>query len=481
VGALAVPVSVCGANWTNSISTTLRQTYTDNTDLTDNNKDDDWITSVTPGISVRGEGARMALDFNYALNGNHHTGGDRTTSFNHRLQTSANTELADKWLFLDARATYTQTLIDEYQSSGGDTVNNSGNTENTFTWEVSPSTSHRLGRYAEARTRVRYNEVKNTTSSDSRGVAANANLQSGRFFQDTLWSVDYSYVKDFDYGSGRGNSEDVRSGGNDIELKSLYGSVERIFSRRWRVQVGAGREWNDFSSTRSDEDGMRWDASVRWTPSARTLIRVGYSDRFYGSNPTLDFSHESRRSVWTGSYRKDLSTARQQRLENQVYATEDAFGNPIADPVNGDPLDINPDLADSNADIFVNEVFQTSYTLATRRTTVTANLRYSERQYQDSSRDNTTTRIGLSLNRALSGVTSLDTNVSWERFTDDQNPTQDENREHDTWTAGLGLTHTLTQRTNVALNYRFRHRDSDVRDDDYTENRLSLFLTTSWQ
>ena len=119
-------------------------------------KDSDWVTSVTPGISVRGEGARMSLSFNYAFNANYHTGGDRTTSVNHRLQTTANTELADKWLFLDARATYTQTLIEESQRSGGDTLNNSGNTENTFTWELQPHTRHRFGGYADMTTRVKY-------------------------------------------------------------------------------------------------------------------------------------------------------------------------------------------------------------------------------------------------------------------------------------------------------------------------------------
>jgi len=176
-----------------------------------------------------------------------------------------------------------------------------------------------------------------------------------------------------------------------------------------------------------------------------------------------------------------LSNSRQLRLANQVFQTEDAFGDPIVDPVAGDPLSVNPDLADSNADIFVNEVFRTSYTLETRRTTITVNASRSDRQYQDSSRDTTTTLIGVSLGRALSGVTSATADFGFERYSDDKNPTQSDNEEHDTWTAGLGLTHTLTQRANVGLNYRFRHRDSDVQDDDYTENRISVFLAASWQ
>ena len=471
VTTLAAPVSVFGANWTRSIGVTAGQTYTDNTELTDNDEDSEWTTTVSPGVSVRGEGARLTLDFNYGLRVNYHTGADRSSSANHRLQTAANTELADKWLFLDGRATYTQTLIEEFGRSGGDTSSNSGNRENTFAWEVSPHTRHRFGGYAKGATRLRYNEVRNSTSSDSRGVVANAVLESGRYFPDFPWSLAYSYEKDFAWGSA----------GQSTRRHIVDASVSHSFSRIWRVRGGGGREWNDFETDRSDDDGMRWDASVTWTPSERTFLRVGYTDRFYGSHPTLDFSHRSRRSVWTANYYKSLSNSRRQRLANSVYRTEDAFGDRILDPVTGDPQEVNSGLGDSTGEIFVDQVFETAYTFRGKRTTLSLKIRRSEKRYAESSRDVTTTSTRLNLSRSLFGGTSATTTLRWERVSDDDNPDALDNREHDTWTAGLGLTHSLARRTRVSFDYRFRHRDSDVRDDDYTENRVSLSLRTSWQ
>ncbi len=468
---LAVPLSAFGANWSKSIGASLRQIYTDNTRLTDNDEDSEWTTAVSPGISLLGEGARLTLDFNYGFNFNYHTGADRSSSANHRMQAEANAELADQWLFMDGRSTYTQTLIDQFGRSGGDTTSNSGNTENTFTWEVSPHTRHRLGGYATGATRLRFNEVRNSTSSDSRGIAVNAVLESGRYFPDLPWSLSYRYLKDFAWGSS----------GQSARRHIVNGSVRYSFNRIWQVHGGVGREWNSFETDRSDDDGMRWDASLTWTPSERTELRVGYSDRFYGSHPTLDFSHRSRRSIWTASYFKSLTNSRQRRLENDAYQTQDAFGDRILDPVTGDPQEVTPDLGDSNGEIFVNQVFRMGYTFQSRRTSLSLNIRRSEKRYAESSRDSTTTLTGLTLRRSLSGVTSANVRLAWERFSDDDNPQQAENREHDTWTAGLGLTHSLTQQTNVGLDYRFRHRDSDVRDDDYTENRISLFLATSWQ
>ena len=469
--ALSAPLSALGAEWTKSIGASLRQVYTDNARLTDNDEDSEWTTAVTPGISLLGEGARLTLDFNYGVNLAYHTGADRSSSANHRMQATANAELADKWLFLDGRSTYTQTLIDQFRRSGGDTTSNSGNTENTFTWEVSPHTRHRLGGYATGATRLRYNEVRNSTSTDSRGVAVNTVLESGRYFPDLPWSLAYRYLKDFSWGTS----------GQSARRHIATGSVRYSFNRIWQVHGGVGREWNSFETNRSDDDGMRWDASVTWTPSERTQLRVGYSDRFYGSHPTLDFSHRGRRSIWTASYFKSLTNSRQLRLENDAYRTQDAFGDRIVDPVTGDLQEVTPDLGNSDGEIFVNQVFRMGYTFQSRRTTLSLNLRRSEKRYAETRRDSTTTLTRLTLTRALSGVTRATTDLRWERFSDDDNPELSEDIEHDTWTARLGLTHSLTQQTNVDLHYRFRYRDSDVRDDDYTENRISVFLTTSWQ
>ncbi|CAN0499093.1 unnamed protein product, partial [Phaeothamnion confervicola] len=75
----------------------IEETYTDNVNLTENDRSGDFITSVTPGFSLRGNGARVttAVDYNrrerfFADQGDLNDG-------NNQLQGNVATTLLENW------------------------------------------------------------------------------------------------------------------------------------------------------------------------------------------------------------------------------------------------------------------------------------------------------------------------------------------------------------------------------------------------
>lgn len=451
--------SVYSADWQVKKSLTVSEVYTDNADLSHDNKKSEFIATVTPNISLQGNGARANVSVNASLEANSAEGeGD---AINPRLGANADAELLEDFFFIDASVNITQNTVDAFRPSGTDTLSNTSNTTNTYNYNISPYFTQRFKGFAEVVGRYSYNNQlnSNNNASDSDSQSFELNINSGDDFQRLTWG-------------GTVNYKDSGSDNTSSELLSTDVNLGYRVNRVWNLRGSAGFESNDFESTRSENDGSRWSMSAIWTPNNRTSLNIGYGDRFFGSVPTLDFSHRSRRSLLTASYSRELTDSASLLSQQNAFQTTDAFGNPI-DPITGDPLPLTNSTTNITEGLFVNERFQLSYTLTGKRSSVMVGGSHSVQIYEDGRADETLEKYNISLNRRLSRVLEADVGYSLSQ------QSRTGNADAVTSEYNVGLTSQIGVDSNLSFTYRLIDRESQDLSNDYQENRLQLSFTTS--
>lgn len=457
------------AEWTTLKEIAVGGVYTDNLFLTDADTEDSWVTLVTPGIALQGDGRNLDLNLAYAPQYLNYTSGEAGDEFYNRLQFDAESELMEDLLFLDARATAGQGLINVLGPAGGDVTNPTGNVQTIYTYAIAPEFASRFGSGAELTARYEnYGVFYSDEGDDAIGNRIDLEVNNGRSLAKT--QARFLFTNDYiDYDSDR-NKRSTNAG--------VIGGY--VFNRRWRTDAALGYEDNDIDAVTTDTSGLRWEISGSWTPNVRTLLTLGVGRRFFGWTPRLIFSHRSKRSLWSASYIRDLSTAATERREFDVFEFEDAQGEPNLDPITGEPADIPPGAAPPSSSSFVSNTFRTDYVLETRRSRLGANAAYILRQYEDSSRDYSTAWTTVFWNRRLSPVTTGNLRLGWYWTKDEGNFTNSDNAEYTDWTFTAGITRKLTERTEIGAWYRFRDRNSKLSGDDYQENRINLAIRAVW-
>ncbi len=454
----AVSVSVSAADWKSTKSVTLSEIYTDNADLSHDQQRSELITTVTPNLSLQGKGGRANLTLNASLEANNSSGS--SSSFNPRLGANADVELVEDFLFVDASANITQNTIDAFRPSGTDRLNDTENTTNTYNYQISPHFTQRYKGVAELTGRYTHNYQLNSDNDvgDSSSQAFVLSVNNGTDFTQITWGGALNY-KD----SG---------GDSSSELLSTDANLGYKFNRSWQVRGSTGFEWNEFDTQRTDNDGVRWDVSAVWTPSSRTSLNIGYGDRFFGSTPTLDFTHRSRRSLFSASYSRELTDSASLLSEQNAFNTTNAAGQAI-DPITGDPLPLTNSTFNIADGVFVNEKFQLSYTLTGKRSSLTVGASHSIQKFESGQADETLEKYNASASRRLSSVLDMDLGYVLSR------QQREGNDDAITSEYSAGLARKLGKDSRLKFTYRFIDRESDDLTNDYQENRLQLSFTTT--
>ncbi|MBK8740395.1 MAG: TIGR03016 family PEP-CTERM system-associated outer membrane protein [Betaproteobacteria bacterium] len=119
------------ATWEIVPTLTIDETYTDNVRLSaPGSERSDWVTTLNPGLIVRGNGDRLRLDIAYSplfL----YRAREGSSDVIHQLNASATAEFVKRTLFLDVRSTVSQQNISAFgprpttTSTSRETVNRS--------------------------------------------------------------------------------------------------------------------------------------------------------------------------------------------------------------------------------------------------------------------------------------------------------------------------------------------------------------------
>ncbi|WP_240905600.1 TIGR03016 family PEP-CTERM system-associated outer membrane protein [Thiorhodococcus mannitoliphagus] len=447
---------------------TVKGTYTDNLNLEDPTANDgaqgDFFIQLTPGFVLQANGRRLDLDVAYSLQSLHYLSYDSEDQLNNRLQANANSELYRDHLFLDMKVTARQELINAQGPTSWDATGPSNNLQTTYSYLVAPYFKNRFGRTAELTLRFEQNGVfYSDEGQDSLGYGTQLDLLSGPILGDLQLGL-FAENANVDYQDGPSDRFSRAAGGVGYQI-----------DERWRFDVLGGYEDNNYPSL-DRTSGSLWESLLTWTPNVRTKVTAGVGQRYYGWTPRFELSYRRKRSVWTASYQRDLTSARGERANSTVYSFEDAFGEPVT-PETGSALDVPLDTATVSSSVYVNNTFTSVVTVQTRRSTLGASLGYGLRQYQDVARDDEETLYArVYWSRRLAARTSLNLGLGW-RQTDNNNSTDDTAANlQDSYYFNTGLTRQLSERTYCDLQYSFRD-DSD----NGAENRITLGLRISWE
>lgn len=490
---LIYPTCSAAADWKITPRLSLLETYTDNVTLaTKGNEQSDFITQISPGVSLTGTGARLKVNANYTMQNLFYakrSGSNRTV---HQLSSRANATLIKNFFFLDSTANISQQNI---SLLGPLTTNNENITNNRTTiktYSISPYIRHNFSNFASSEARYTHNAVYTGVEgqSGSQSDSILFRLTSGSAFRTLGWGLNYSKQKIGGLGT---------SGTNERYTGNLRYRVSSKFS----LTGTSGYQKFSYTSTTGQSAGSFWTAGFVWTPSARTNITANTGKAFFGTTYTLTASHRTRRSAWSLNYNQSITTTRDQFL---IPATVDTVGflnqlwtSSIPDPIlrqqtvdafiqdNGLSASIFDPINFLTNRFFLQKRLQATVALSGTKNTLVFSTFHTVREAQtpsvadsvlfgtsNAALNNNTKQIGGSAlwNWKIGPRTTANIGALYTK-----SKTLDSDIENDTKTFRVGLTRQIQPRMNGAINFRHVERSSNQIDGDSRENALIASLT----
>lgn len=480
LGSALAENAFAAADWDVNATVSPGLFYTDNVCLSNTDKKDnlDWsgIGLLTPSGSVSSKGSRASFSANGSVQFNSLTnsqlrddecaGGfnsDRE-QFAPNINAVGSALLIEDWVTVNASATANQNQISPYLGAANDTLNRNGNTNTYYLYSVSPVISRRLKDNARYNLRYTYSEVINTTDvvNDSTSSAVAANLANDKSSQIS-WNLLGNYRKVQYSDSDLVNATGRVVPREDTELKSAGVQLGYQIDRRWQVNASTGWEWNDFQTYNdSNTGGATWDFGARWTPSTRTTVGVGMTDRFYGKAPRVNISHTRKRSTFTASYNKSITFA------NDIRTQQDLLN----------PNYINNYAVNSNSPI-LDERLTLGYSYTGRRATINVSGNRSQQTQADNGQESTFQGMALTVSPQLSRTYTFSGTMAWnesEPTTQFGIPNSQFSGNSEYWITSLTVGRPINSRTTMSFNYQYTDQQTDNSFGGYQENRVMATL-----
>jgi uncharacterized protein (PEP-CTERM system associated) len=305
--------------WSIVPGVSIKETFTDNANISGTNKESDWITEIAPGVRINGQTARVKLFADYRFRNLVYASGSRSNQVQHSLSSYGKLEALDDLLFVDVNGSISRQQISAFgsQSAANYSVN-SNSTENR-TFRVSPYVK---GRFAGlANYELRYSDTR--SRSDSAGASeVNSAVWSGRVSGSTPfaalgWSIDADDQRNEYVDRRTNNSEHWR------------GMLTYRILPQFSLSASAGQERNDYLTaemTAYSTHGFGFD----WRPTERTQVSAFKEKRFFGDGHTVTLSHRLPRSAVKYTDSRDVSILPPQSLTVGLGTYFDLFSSLFA-------------------------------------------------------------------------------------------------------------------------------------------------------
>lgn len=184
-----------GRPWSLTPRFQIRELFTDNVLLTSSGRKSDFLTTISPGFNVRGQGARTRLDLDYSFDYDLYARSSSLNGLRNNLTGTGNAELLQRSVFVDVSAFAGQDRISATGGSSAVDRRLATNSTQAYSYSISPYWMARYGPYATSNVRYRFAQyfsqnnstsvtatntlapVSNTTLNDLTG-----SLSSGEYF-----------------------------------------------------------------------------------------------------------------------------------------------------------------------------------------------------------------------------------------------------------------------------------------------------------
>ncbi|WP_165922933.1 TIGR03016 family PEP-CTERM system-associated outer membrane protein [Sulfurirhabdus autotrophica] len=470
--ALLSSTAANAADWKVTPTFSVLETYSDNVNLSSQNQKSGFTTQIAPGVTVSGKSVgRVKLDVNYSLQDVISLGEVQRNRLYHQLAGTANAELVDQTLYMDARANIGQQNISALGPQGTDTT--TGDTSNittVSTYSLSPYLLHKFGSVATGQARFTHDQAFYSSGgvADSTSNAVALSLNSGQSFNDVFWGLNYKNSKI--------TSDNSQS---DRESKSTSGTLGYNLTPKFRLFTSAGNETNTYATAPgASTGGSFWSAGFGWTPSDRTSLQASYGRRFFGKTYTLDLSHHTRMTTWSAKYSQDVTDTRTVALQPKAY---DAYIDPTTHQLvfyRDATGNLSPKILDTpflTNDVYINKLFTASVSINSGKSNVGLTAYNSVREFQVSGNSDRQYGGNAAWTLRLNPLLSSNVSAGWNRVLAPASSLQ-----NDLWIVRLSLIRQFVPGTSGSVELRHQERTSNQANSDYTENGITARLNMTF-
>ncbi len=459
--ALVMAGPVAAGNLTITPSVELRETFSDNIDLSpDGQAQSALTTEIVPGVTLRSESARatVALDAFPVIR--HQTAGsDEGHSIAGELAGVGTVEALEDLFFIDAQASISQRILSN--SEVASTVNE----KTVQVYRVSPYLQSRFGGFAEGEARYRISQVLigeqegAATTSDSTNHGLNLSLDSGADFTRLKWSANL-------WGSFEDRSDD-----DDVSRLDGDFETEYAFNRSISLLAAAGYQFFDDGTSANDIEAPTWRVGIRWRPGPRTDLRVSYGQQDDDRSAKMDFSYNiTARTRITASYSEVLEKSQERLVRNLSFIELDPDSDQFNDPQTGLPFDANQspfDIANRTSRI---STFRFGLNGVRGRNTFGFNGAVQNEKIEPSGENQDVISLGGRFARRLDPHLTLNLFAGYEHIE------FDDGQEDDEYNVTAGLNYQIYKNLRANLEYGFRVQNSTAETSEFTENRATASL-----
>ena len=314
--------------WRFAPSVSVDETWSDNINLNSAGSErSDFVTSVSPSLTLSRRGPWLALDFNYSPQLLYYAHGTNGNTVRNSLNAVAAATLVPNLLTFDAGANVSQQNISPFGTQAADTVNGSTNRAETRSFSFGPTLRSRLDRDLTYSAGYRYI----TSSAGNSAYAAN---HSNQLFGSVATSTSFR-----DLGVGADYNRTEQSYGNaSVETQALSGNVTYVVAPTFHLRGNAGYDRNHYTTTgEPDLKGPSYSGGFDWEPSHHTSLNAQVGHRYFGPTANIVLNENTSRVSLSASYVRDQTTSLgsgQALVQDPNYALLDQFYRAtITDPV----------------------------------------------------------------------------------------------------------------------------------------------------
>lgn len=293
------------AKWDIVPALAVEETYSDNIALAPRGAErGDFVTTISPRLTVRATGERMRLDAEYRPEFLWWANAGATRAL-HFYDAGGAAELVERTLFVEARSTQSEKIYSLLGPVTDSAINFVGNRATVRSSYVSPYLQHAFGPWADGRARLTWSALDSDAAFvDSHATTVDLTLASGPTYKLLKWNL-AAFGENIDY-------DDPRA--HDLEARRVTAGVKRLLTPTIAIVANGGYEDNNYLTSGPEPRGAIWNAGGEWSPTPRTRLAATAGRRFFGPTRAFDFSHRTRQTIWNASYIEDVSTARSEFL-----------------------------------------------------------------------------------------------------------------------------------------------------------------------
>ena len=294
-----------------------------------------FVTQITPGISISGETARAKVDFNYQPTFNHFDNGSSKDRLDQNLNTDATLSPIP-----DTLTVKFQGFANEADASGN-ASNQQGilvPTNNRILYYIGNVVPRYQQNFSDVATLEASYSVNSTNTSvegdklpglginstNSLGQSALVSIGSAESFGRMGVRADFSHNTN----SGSGANTQSTSGVDTV-------TISYHIDRNFYVSGSIGYQSINYPDSGAGNPGYRssgvtWTLGLTITPNDLSTIALGYGKQQGAYNPTIQVGYAlGPRTNISASYLVTVQNQLTASLQNLKYLTYDQFGNPI--------------------------------------------------------------------------------------------------------------------------------------------------------